>query len=199
MKLRAMSVVWVLPFFLTACFHWPHRQAAQPLAPPIQTASKAPPPTVEHPPLNATIPSVPLATGPTVQSAPRPKPPKKRKKPVSDSSEQTAANTQPGPPNTQQAPPNIQQAAIERPGVSAIGQLSSGDTSDLRQQTQDSIAAIERSLNAISSKLSDPDQKIAAQIREYLKQGREALASGDVDGARTLTAKAKVLLEELSH
>ena len=83
--------------------------------------------------------------------------------------------------------------------MSAIGQLSSGDTSDLRQQTQDSIAAIERSLNAISSKLSDPDQKIAAQIREYLKQGREALASGDVDGARTLTAKAKVLLEELSH
>ena len=23
MKLRAMSVVWVLPFFLTACFHCP--------------------------------------------------------------------------------------------------------------------------------------------------------------------------------
>jgi hypothetical protein len=192
MKLRLRSVVWVLPFFLTACFHWPHRQAAQPLAPPLQTASKAPPPTVEHPPLNATIPSVPLATGPTVQSAPKPKPPRKHKKPVSDSSEQIADNTQQGPANTQQA-------AAESPGVSAIGQLSSGDTSDLHQQTADSIAAIERSLNAISAKLSDQDQKIAAHIREYLKQGREALASGDVDGARTLAAKAKVLLDELSH
>jgi hypothetical protein len=192
MKLRLRSVVWVLPFFLTACFHWPHRQAAQPLAPPLQTASKAPPPTVEHPPLNATIPSVPLATGPTVQSAPKPKPPRKHKKPVSDSSEQIADNTQQGPANTQQA-------AAESPGVSAIGQLSSGDPSDLRQQTVNSIAATERGLSSITRQLSDQEQKTAAQIREFLKQARAALNSGDVDGAHTLAAKARVLLGELSR
>ncbi len=192
MRLRLRSVVWVLPFFLTACIHWPFRRPVQPLAPPVQPASKAPPPAVERPPLEATIPSVPLATGDTVQPPPKPRPPKKHKKPVSDTSEQAADNTQ-------QAPANTQQAAVESPGVSAIGQLSSGDTSDLRQQTADSIAAIERSLNAINGKLSDQDQKIAAHIREYVKQGREALATGDVDGARTLAAKAKVLLEELSR
>jgi hypothetical protein len=32
-----------------------------------------------------------------------------------------------------------------------------------------------------------------------LKQARDALASGDVDGANTLAAKAKVLLAELQH
>jgi hypothetical protein len=83
--------------------------------------------------------------------------------------------------------------------VSAIGQLSSGDASDLRQQTMNSIAATERGLNAINRKLSDPEQKTAAQIREFLKQARAALNSGDVDGAHTLATKAKVLLGELSR
>jgi hypothetical protein len=83
--------------------------------------------------------------------------------------------------------------------VSAIGQLSTGDSSDLRQQTIGSIAAIERGLNGISRSLSDQEKKTAAQIREFLKQARTALASGDVDGAHTLTVKAKVLLGELSQ
>jgi len=62
-----------------------------------------------------------------------------------------------------------------------------------------SIAATERGLNAITRKLSDQEQKTAAQIREFLKQARAALNSGDVDGAHTLAAKAKVLLGELSR
>jgi len=89
-------------------------------------------------------------------------------------------------------------AAVEPPSVSAIGQLSSGDSSDLRVQTANSIAATERGLNGISRKLNDQEETTAAQIREFLKQARAALASGDVDGARTLLAKAKVLLGELN-
>jgi ribosomal protein S20 len=83
--------------------------------------------------------------------------------------------------------------------VSAIGQLSSGDASDLRQQTLNSITATERGLSGIGRRLNGQEQKTAAQIREFLKQARAALASGDVDGAHTLAAKAKVLLGELSE
>jgi hypothetical protein len=83
--------------------------------------------------------------------------------------------------------------------VSAIGQLSSGDPSDLRQQTENSIAATERGLNAITRPLNDQEQKTAAHIREFLKNAKQALASGDVDGAHTLSAKAKVLLGELNR
>jgi hypothetical protein len=54
-------------------------------------------------------------------------------------------------------------------------------------------------LNGLTRKLSGQEQKTAAQIREYLKQAREALISGDVDGAHTLAAKAKVLLSELNQ
>ena len=83
--------------------------------------------------------------------------------------------------------------------MSAIGQLSSGDPADLRQQTQASIAATERGLNGINRTLNDQEQKTAEHIREFLKQAKAALTSGDVDGANTLAAKAKVLLAELQQ
>jgi hypothetical protein len=82
--------------------------------------------------------------------------------------------------------------------VSAIGQLSSGGPADSRQQTENSIADIERRLNGINRGLSDSEQKTADHIREFLKQARTALDSGDVDGAHTLAAKAQVLLAELT-
>jgi hypothetical protein len=85
------------------------------------------------------------------------------------------------------------------PAVSAIGQLSSGDPVNYRQQTEQAIWSIERGLNGINRTLSDSDQKTADQIREFLKEARTALASGDVDGAHTLAAKAQVLLAALSQ
>jgi len=63
----------------------------------------------------------------------------------------------------------------------------------------DSIAATERQLNGIDRVLSKQEQKTARQVREFLKQAREALNSGDVDGAHTLAAKARVLLGELTQ
>ena len=84
------------------------------------------------------------------------------------------------------------------PSVSAIGELSSGDPSSFRQQTEDSIAAIERGLSGINRPLGDPEQRTADHIREFLKQAKSALASGDVDGAHTLAVKAQVLLTELT-
>jgi hypothetical protein len=104
-------------------------------------------------------------------------------------------------PSTVAAPPapDTQQASSGQPAVSAIGQLSSGDPAGARYQTENSLNEIERGLNGIPRQLSSQEQTTAAHIREYLKQAREALKSGDVDGASTLAAKAKVLLQELSR
>jgi len=182
MNMRARNVAWLLPFFLTGCFHFHkvHPQQDQQFAPPVANLPK---PVSTHPDLPAsavTIPDQPLAIEVTV--APPPKPPAKHKKPPKAATQQATA-----------APP------AENPGVSAIGQLSSGDPSDLRRDTVNSISATERGLNGLGRNLSSQEQKTAAQIREYIKQAREALNSGDVDGASTLAAKAKVLLGELSH
>ena len=48
-----------------------------------------------------------------------------------------------------------------------------------------------RTLDDVLSARAAEGKKTAAQIREFLKQARQALTSGDVDGAHTLAVKAK--------
>ena len=179
--MRARDVAWLLPLFMTGCFfHKQHQPQVVALAP---ASTAEPRPVLTHPDLSAavfTIPELPLAMDRDLEQEPIPalrhkKPPK----PV-----QQVANTPPPP--------------AENPGVPAIGQLSSGEPYDMRRETEDSITVTERGLNGLGN-LSEQDQKTAAQIREYLKQAREALASGDVDGAHNLTVKAKAVLSELVH
>ena len=186
MKLPAKSVAWLLPLLLlTGCFHFhkTDQSQAQPLAPPIEDTPlpKPVPSPTDLPPPVVTVPAQPTTPAPAAQPEPKPKPPVKHRKPA------------PPPP-----PANTQEASIGSPGVSAIGQLSSVESSGLLQTTLDSIAATERGLDGITRKLSDQEKKTVEHIREFLKQAKAALNTGDVDGAATLAEKAKVLLGELS-
>jgi hypothetical protein len=183
MKLPASCVAWLLPLLLTACFHRAHQVSDQPLAPPLVEPLPSPPQSApaDLPPPVITVPGQPAPAATTTAPPPpqeTPKPPVHHHKPAN-------------------APP--QQASNGNPGVSAIGELSSGGAADSRLQTQDLIASTERGLNAITRPLSSSDQKTADHIRDFLKQAKAALASGDVDGANTLAAKAKVLLGELTR
>jgi hypothetical protein len=190
MKLRARNVVWLLPFLLTACFHKTHSSKPPHYVPPLSDLPKPSTMAVELPPSATIIPSLPLASGAGSQLQQPRRARSRFRKPV-DKNLQQDSTAEPQPPVS--AP----QAPAESPAVSAIGKLSSGDPSDLRRQAEDSIAVTERGLNGVGRTLSDAEQKTAAQIREFLKQARQALASGDVDGANTLASKAKVLLGEL--
>jgi outer membrane biosynthesis protein TonB len=139
-----------------------------------QTARIQPlaPPLVETPP---------PAPPPQVTTAPEP--PR-----VAESTPEPAPEPTPGPepkkhvrrhkpaPKDNAPPP----AETADNSVPALGQISSGDPPDLRLQTQNSIKSIE-------------------QIRDFLNQAKKALTTGDVDGASTLAAKAKVLLAEVSR
>jgi hypothetical protein len=187
MKAPAMVVIGLLPLFLTACIHRKPQVQAQGQTPPVIVDNPPLPPSTAsvNPPAGETsIPAKPTTTAPTP-----PKPDTKRKKPASKPATTPANATAP-----------TQEAANAAPAaVSAIGELSSGDPADYRQETSDSIAAIERSLNGITRPLNDSEQKTADHIREFLKQARAALASGDVDGAHTLASKARVLLNELTQ
>lgn len=179
MRLPAKSVAWVLPLFLAGCFHRTHQVQNQQLAPSL------PPPQQ----LKVTLVDVPtadrIATRPTENAETlteqAPKRSVRHHRPTEEKDTEETANVVPEPP-----------------AVSAIGQLSSGDPANYRDQTAQSINIIEHGLSGISHSLSSQDQKIADQIREYLKEARVALTSGDVDGAHTLAEKAKVLLAELT-
>jgi hypothetical protein len=179
MRLSARSAAWLLPLLLTGCIHNKKIQVAQnpPLAPPIEDT----PPTKPEPtPTNLPPPevTVPVQQQPPVATPPQAEPPKKvvkKKKPQNTNPQQASSGSE----------------------VSAIGQLSTADPPNMRQQTDSLIETTEKTLNGINRSLSDQEQKTATQIREFIKEARAALTSGDVDGAHTLAIKAKVLLDEL--
>lgn len=100
------------------------------------------------------------------------------------------------------ATPAPQVPAAQPPEMSPIGQLST--TSDNTNNTADrhaiseQIDATENGLNGIKRSLSSDEQKTASQIRSYITRARDALKSDDLDGARTLSTKAHLLLIELT-
>ena len=177
MRFSARRAALLFLVLLTGCFHKTQIAQNQPLAPPIEDT---PPPKPEPSPTNLPPPEVTIPVQPappqiTPQAEPVKKPPKHRK-----------------PENT-----NTQVASNTTPAVPALGNLSTGDPPNVRQQTDASIESTEKALNGITRKLNDQEQNTAAQIRDFLKRARQQLTAGDVDGAKGLADKAKSLLEEL--
>jgi hypothetical protein len=188
MKLPAWNVAWLLQLFLTACIHIhiTRHKPVRALPPSIHTKLATTP--IELSDAELMIPIAPLISDITDLPEQSLKPPIKRKKPVGDT--QLAAGESAGE--------STGESTGESAGVSAIGQLSSGDLPAEWHETADSITATESGLNNIHRTLSTQERKTGAQIRQFLKQAKEALDSGDIDGAQTLVAKAKVLLKELT-
>ena len=176
MKLSARSAAWLLlPLLLTGCIHKTQVAQNQPFAPPIEDT---PPPKPEPSPTNLPPPVVTIPVQPEPQS------------PCSAGTSEEAARSTRRPANTNP------QVASNGPCSAGDRTLSTGDPPNVRQQTDDSIASTEKGLNGITA-ANDQEKKTAAQIREFLKEAREALTAGDVDGAHNLATKAKVLLGEL--
>jgi len=195
MRISVTYTSWLLPMLvllplLQGCDQKKQQPQTQTLAPPIVDAPPPKPATVSTadlpPPVVGTPPASPPATADSGNKPPAPpkKPARKKTSPAAPSAPQpTQEASNPAP----------------SPSVSAIGELSGGASGDQRTQTQEMINSTEKGVNGITRSLSDPESKTAAQIHEFLKQAREALASGDVDGALTLAKKAKVLLNELNQ
>jgi outer membrane biosynthesis protein TonB len=192
MKARIGSVVLALPLLLSSCVHKTQQAQVQPpLAPPIEDA---PLPKPDNAPANLPPPVISLPDNKKDQpvqpqpAPPQPAPTPKRKKP------------KPSQPQTQAPAPaqqTTEQASNNPPEVPAAGNLSSGDPSNLKDETTTMIADTEKGLNGINRKLNDQETKTSTQIREFLKEAKTALNAKDVDGAHTLAVKAKVLLAEL--
>ncbi len=186
MKSPVRSIAWLLPFLLTGCFQLPfhkkHPPQARMLAPRVQPSRAIPLVNIDLPPADTVIAAYTIYNL-REEVQPIPQPVRHHRPPNPNPDDAVTAPEQTPPPN---------------PAVSAIGQLSSGDPGNSRQQTENSIADIERRLNGINRTMSDSEQKTADHIREFLKQARAALASGDVEGANTLADKAQVLLAELT-
>jgi hypothetical protein len=175
-----LPFLWLQPFLLTGCiFHKNQPVPVQAFAPSIQPSIPLEIASIELPPVFLVVPARPIYNM-KLPAEPL-KQPVHRRRPVSKPVEVS---------------PDVA-VANPIPAVNAIGQLSSGDPSNYHQQIEEVIATTEHGLNSIGRPLDDQEQKTADHIREDIKQAKAALASGDLDGAHTLAAKAKVLLDEL--
>jgi len=195
MKANFRSIVLILPLLLSSCVHKTNQAVIQPpLAPPIEDA---PLPKPDNAPANLPPPVISLPDKaenqppPTTPKQQPPPPEPKHRKP----NKTTPAPAQTPTPGAQTA----DEASNAGPGVSAVGNLSSGDPGNVKDQAQSLITETEHGLSGINRKLNDQEAKTSAQIKEFLKEAKVALSTNDVDGARTLAMKAKVLLGELNQ
>ena len=78
-------------------------------------------------------------------------------------------------------------------------QLTVQESSTAQQQTNDSLAAAEKSLDALHGKALDSAQSdMAAKVTGFMTDARAAAANGDWTSAQTLARKAQLLAEELA-
>ena len=197
MRITFRYAVWLLAFMplVQGCDQKTKKAQAQtqPLAPPIVDTPLPQPATVSPADLPPPVIGNDQPDKPPADTTP--KPADTPKKPVHHP-KKPAAPTTTTPTTTEETAKATTQPASS---VSAIGQLSGGASGDTRSQTEESINNTEKGVNGVTRQLSDAERKTVTQIREFLKQAREALATGDTDGAHTLADKAKVLLGELNQ
>jgi len=117
----------------------------------------------------------------------------------------------PSPPHAQPSPPSPGQPQSSAPAPaqnskliiqegsapSSQGQALEDSSSPNKQSTEQLLKATETNLQSINRPLSPDEQANVAQIREYMKQSREASASSDTVRARNLALKAHLLSDEL--
>ncbi len=102
-------------------------------------------------------------------------------------------------PSTANAPTQV--ASVDGPpeDVASIGELTAGGDANpqRKQEAADLIASNDRRLKALSTRIVSGQRAQVSKIRNFQRQARLALDSGDADGAVTLATKARLLLHDL--
>ncbi len=131
-----------------------------------------PEPSVNIPVDTTAPPSIPAPTEPTVTAAPR----------------------------TRRTAPTPAPAAPSHTPPTSLGNLTSGDSSanaQLRNQATSLIADLDKRIVALSVSTKRQKSTGLAQVQNFLKQAKDALTSGDPEGANNLATKSKLLLDDL--
>lgn len=98
-------------------------------------------------------------------------------------------------------PPKIvvRQGGTAEPSIQLEGEPGGGEASQDRVATNQMLGMTETNLKKVAGQqLSTTQQDSVTQIREFMEQSKAALAAGDMDRARTLAWKAKLLSEDLA-
>jgi hypothetical protein len=98
-------------------------------------------------------------------------------------------------------PKVVVQADKTAPAPQTGGQISPGptpaDAAHSQASTEQLLQSAETNINGISRQLSKEEEAIRAQVREYIKQSRNATTENDPARAHNLAVKAHLLSDEL--
>jgi outer membrane biosynthesis protein TonB len=187
----AQPSLWLLMLCLAllagGCQKKPVHPVPAVLAPAIETEPAPAPPPPSLPSDSSTSAAPPETNSAPANTAqkPRPKPrrPAPRKPP-----QQPAATSQPEPAKPATPDTSVQITAdVPRAAVQTQ-----------RQNTEKLLRSSENKLASVTRGLSDGEQGMLRQARNYIAQSNQALQAGDVERAYNLAVKASLLANELA-
>ncbi len=158
------------------------------LVPTIESQPQAEPPSPNPPDTNTnTAPqTVPANTPQRDTQKPKPRP----RKPIPRKPAQQPVTETPKPEPAKPAPPdNSVQITADVPRAAVQSQ---------RQNTENLLRNSEGKLSHINRGLSDGEQGMLRQARNYIAQSNQALQGGDIERAYNLAVKANLLANELA-
>ena len=179
-----------------------HRQPPAPMILPQTT----PVPLANEPATGPLLPEPPkpkLPEVPVAEAASKPKRIRRKSKPpVVAATAPAQAPAVAAPAVAQEMHPATEAGAAANADPreeATIGALTVGGEQDskTKQDAAGLIAANERRLSALSADVARAQGTLVAKVRTFQRDAQQALVSGDVEGARTLATKGKLLLDDL--
>jgi hypothetical protein len=171
-------------------------QNAAPAPPPNNPAT--PPDASQQPQTNEpkTEQTPPAATSPT----PKATTPQKQTKSTSASKKKKHRKLK--PTATKQGPDPgkrvVRNGSTEEPVMQLSPGLSDNEASSERQNTIQLLTTADTNLQKMSGRqLNTTQQDVVSQIRKYIEQAKEAETAGDLQRARNLALKARLLSDDL--
>lgn len=178
---------------MSGCAHKPVTAPAPPVPaplPPPQTSTESLPklPTPTLPDVELSLPPAPHEATPEHRHYSHPL----RRRHAAEAAPSAAAKPAPSGSSTGQEPTDSTPIGRLSTAPAAANQRSYGSIVGEITSVQDGVQGIHRAL-------SRSEQQTVTEIEMFLGKARNALDAGDLDGAHTLTVKARVLLNELSR
>lgn len=122
--------------------------------------------------------------------------------PSAETASATAPGQNPASPAPKDCPPPpktiVRHGGTTEPSIQLAGAPTENQASHQRDVVNQLLGVTENNLKKVVGKqLNSTQQDTLSQARAFVRQSREAIASGDLDRARTLAWKAETLSEDL--
>lgn len=168
--------------------------------PPTITEPQPETPPAEPQPEVTTPTTTPPVTQPEPEPnppVPKPKPHPKRKKTPAPTTTDNTAKPSAAKPSAPTKPGTETSAPKPNDNVQISAEMPQNVANQRRQQTEDLLNAAEVNLKKVNRSLTDGEQSMQRQVRNFITQSRLAIQDGDFERAYMLATKAQQLSQEL--